>query len=232
VSWPSTEQVIATDPAGNVLLDPNGSPVPLTYLGTYTFLGGDAKYEDVNKDGVIDLNDVVYLGDSNPDFYGGLGGVVIWKDFRVSFQFLYRTGFQIVNEIALKTEGMLDKHNQSKAVLHRWRVKGQDEEGMLPRAYLDHPANNLGSDRYVENGDFIRLNNVTIVYGVNKSVCKRLHIENMDVAVTMRKILTFTNYSGQDPEIPQDSSDPFWFGTDKARTPTPKAFTMSISIGF
>jgi len=161
-----------------------------------------------------------------------MGGVVIWKDFRASFQFLYRTGYQIVNEIALKTEGMLDKHNQSKAVLHRWRVEGQDEEGMLPRAYLDHPANNLGSDRYVENGDFLRLNNLTLSYSVNKRICNTLHIDNMDVAVTMRKIITFTNYSGQDPEIPQDSSDPFWFGTDKARTPTPKAFTLSIAVGF
>ena len=230
--WPSTESVVATDPNGNVLTDPNGKAVPLTYVGTYAFQGGDARYDDINNDGKIDLNDVVYLGDSNPDLFGGLGAVVTWKDFRASFQLLYRTGFQVVNEIALKTEGMLDKHNQSKAVLHRWRVEGQNEEGLLPRAYLDHPANNLGSDRYVENGSFLRLNNLTFSYALNAKTCKQLRIKGMDVAITMRKILTMTAYSGQDPEIPQDSSDPFWFGTDKARTPTPKAYTISIAIGF
>ncbi|MFC2079995.1 SusC/RagA family TonB-linked outer membrane protein [Bacteroidota bacterium] len=229
--WASTSGVIAVNENGTPIVDSNGDPVPLKY-GTHNFQGGDAIYEDVNHDGVINLNDVVYLGDSNPDFFGGLGGGINYKDFRFSFQFLYRLGFQIVNEVAMNTEGMLNKNNQSKAVLHRWRVEGQDEEGMLPRAYLDHPANNLGSDRYVEDGDFVKLNNLSLRYRLNKKYSKRFHITSMDVALTMRKILTFTNYSGQNPEIPQNTSDPFWFGTDNARTPTPQAYTLSFSIGF
>jgi len=206
--------------------------VPLSYTGTYTFQGGDAKYEDLNHDGIIDLNDVVYLGDSNPNFFGGLGGGLNWKDFRLSFQFLYRTGFQIVNEVAMRTEGMLDRNNQSKAVLHRWRVEGQDEENMLPRAYMGHQANNLGSDRYVEDGDFIRLNNLSFKYSLNPQIIKKIKLNSLDIAFTARKLLTLTAYTGQDPEIPQDSSDPFWFGTDRARTPTPKFYTLSIAIGF
>ncbi len=230
--WPSTESVIATNKDGTPILDPNGNSVPLSYLGTYNFQGGDAIYDDLNHDGVIDLNDVVYLGDSNPDFFGGIGGGVTWRDFRVNFQFLYRVGFQIVNEVSMNTEGMLDKNNQSKAVIHRWRVEGQDEEDMLPRAFLGHPANNLGSDRYVEDGDFIRLNNLSFRYTLDQGFIRKLGINSLDIALTMRKILTFTNYSGQDPEIPQDSSDPFWFGTDNARTPTPQYYTLSFSIGF
>lgn len=229
--WPSTEDVIATNADGSPIVDVNGNRVPLRY-GTYEFKGGDAKYADLNHDGVIDLNDVIYLGDSNPDFFGGLGGGISWKDIRVSFQFLYRVGYQIVNEVAMNTEGMRDRNNQSKATLQRWRVEGQNEEGMLPRAYMGHPANNLGSDRYVENGEFIRLNNLSVRYSLNKNICRKLRINGMDIALTMRKILTFTAYSGQDPEIPQDSTDPFWFGTDKARTPTPQAYTLSFSIGF
>lgn len=230
--WPSNESVVATNADGTPILDVNGDKVPLSYMGTYNFQGGDAKYEDLNHDGVIDLNDVVYLGDSNPALFGGFGGGVNWKDFSMNFQFLYRTGYQIVNEVAMDTEGMLDKNNQSKAVLHRWRVEGQDEEDMLPRAYLGHPANNLGSDRYVENGDFIRLNNLSFRYRMDRNLVKKLGLNSMDIALTMRKLLTFTRYSGQDPEIPQDSSDPFWFGTDQARTPTPKFYTLSFSIGF
>lgn len=230
--WPSTESVVATNADGTPILDANGNSVPLSFMGTYNFQGGDAKYEDMNNDGVIDLNDVVYLGASNPDFFGGFGGGVNWKDFRMNFQFLYRTGYQIVNEVAMVTEGMLDKNNQSKAVLHRWRVEGQSEEDMLPRAYLGHPANNLGSDRYVENGDFIRLNNLSFRYSMDRKVINKLGLNSLDIALTMRKLLTLTRYSGQDPEIPQDSSDPFWFGTDQARTPTPKFYTLSFAIGF
>ncbi len=230
--WPSDEAVIATAANGDVLTDVNGDPVPLSYKGTYRFQGGDAMYEDINHDGTIDIFDVVYLGDSNPDFFGGFGGNLSWKDFRLSTQWYYRLGFMIVNEIAMNTEGMLGKDNQSKAVLHRWRAQGQNEEGILPRAYLDHPANNLGSDRYVERGDFVRLVNLTMSYQLPKEICQRLFVRSIDVALTMRRIFTFTNYSGQDPEIPQQVEDPFWFGTDKARTPPPKAYTLSFSVGF
>lgn len=230
--WSSTESVVATNADGTPILDANGKNVPLSYMGTYNFQGGDAKYEDLNHDGVIDLNDVVYLGDSNPDFFGGFGGGINWKNFRMSFQFLYRAGFQIVNEVAMDTEGMLDKNNQSKAVLYRWRVEGQNEENMLPRAYLGHPANNLGSDRYVEDGDFIRLNNLSFKYSMDRDLVRKLGLNSLDIALSMRKLLTLTGYSGQDPEIPQDSSDPFWFGTDRARTPVPKFYTLSFAIGF
>ena len=132
----------------------------------------------------------------------------------------------------MNSEGMNDKNNQSKAVLSRWRVQGQDEEGMLPRAYMDHPANNLGSDRYVEPGDYLRLINVKFGYRLRKDLCDRLRVRSLNLAFSARKILTFTRYSGQDPEVGQDASDPFWIGVDEANTPPPKIFTMSIAVGF
>lgn len=230
--WRSDEDVVALTKEGNILRDVNGNPVPLTYLGTYKFRGGDAIYEDVNHDGVIDLMDVVYLGDSNPEFIGGFGSMFRWKDFSISANFHYRLGFEIVNEVALKTEGMLDRNNQSKAVLHRWRRQGQSETGMLPRAYMDHPANNLGSDRYVEPGDYLRLSNLVITYSLDRKICQRLNMRSIVVGLNARRLFTITRYSGQDPEIPQTGDDPFWFGTDKARTPVPKAYTLSIDIGF
>ena len=71
--YPSDNDVYARDVDGNLLYDNHGNPIPMTYAGTYTFQGGDAKYEDINHDGQIDLNDVVYIGDSNPRFIGGFG---------------------------------------------------------------------------------------------------------------------------------------------------------------
>jgi TonB-linked SusC/RagA family outer membrane protein len=230
--YASSEDAIARDAEGNAILDADGDVIPMTYLGTYTFKGGDAMYRDQNNDGKIDLNDVVYIGDSNPDFIGGFGSAFQYKNFDISLGFHYRIGFDIINGVAIKTEGMNDRNNQSKAVLRRWKKEGQDEEHMLPRAYENHPANNLGSDRYVERGDYLRLNSVKIGYKVPKHICDLLHVNRMNLALSARKLLTFTNYSGQDPEIGQNASDPFWIGVDNARTPPSRMTTVSLSVYF
>jgi len=230
--YPSDEDAMARDANGNIIHDEEGNPVPMTYLGAYVFRGGDAKYEDINHDGKIDLNDVVFIGDSNPDFVGGFGTAMDYKNFDLACSFHYRLGFDIVNQVAIDTEGMNDRNNQSKAVLSRWRVQGQDEEGMIPRAYLNHPANNLGSDRYVEPGDYLRLINLKLGYRLKSEWCDRLNLRSVVLAFSARKILTFTRYSGQDPEVGQNAADPFWIGVDRANTPPPKIYTMSVAIGF
>ncbi len=230
--YASDADAMAHDAEGNILYDNEGAPIPMTYLGTYTFKGGDAHYEDINHDGKIDLNDVVYIGDSNPNFIGGFGTFMKYKSWEISCGFHYRLGFDIINGVAIETEGMNNRNNQSKAVLRRWRVQGQDEQAMLPRAYLNHPANNLGSDRYVEKGDYLRLLNVMIGYRLPQSVCDKLKLRSMTLALSARKLMTFTNYSGQDPEVSQDASNPFWIGVDYARTPPSRIVTITASIGF
>lgn len=230
--YPTDKDALARDANGNLLRDAEGNSFPITYRETYPFKGGDAMYEDINNDGVIDLNDVVYIGDSNPNFIGGFGTRFDYKSFDFSLAFHYRLGFDIINGVAIQTEGMRDRNNQSKAVLSRWRVQGQDEEGMLPRAYLWHPANNLGSDRYVEPGDYLRLSSIKFGYRMRKDWCEKIGVRTVNLAVSARKMMTLTNYSGQDPEVGQDASNPFWIGVDYANTPPPKMFTVSISVGF
>lgn len=230
--WASDEDVVSCDAQGNILRDGEGNPIQLSYTDSYIFKGGDPIYEDVNNDGKIDLNDVVYIGDSNPDFIGGFGTSVKYKSFDFSVNFHYRVGFDIINGVAIQTEGMNDRNNQSKAVLSRWRVEGQNEVGMIPRAYMNHPANNLGSDRYVEKGDFIRLNNLKIGYQLNRRLCDKIGIRKGNITLSARKLMTFTNYSGQDPEVGQDASNPFWIGVDNAKTPPPKIVTLSFAVGF
>jgi TonB-linked SusC/RagA family outer membrane protein len=230
--YPTDADAMARDAEGNILYDNTGAPIPMTYTGSYTFKGGDAKYEDINHDGKIDLNDVVYIGDSNPNFIGGFGTSVSYKNWDFNCGFHYRLGFDIINGVAIGTEGMNDRNNQSKAVLRRWRVQGQDEQDMLPRAYLDHPANNLGSDRYVEKGDYLRLLNVMLGYRLPASICQKLNLRTFTLALSARKLATFTNYSGQDPEVSQDASNPFWIGVDNARTPPARIVTFTASIGF
>jgi TonB-linked SusC/RagA family outer membrane protein len=226
------EDVVARDAEGNTLYDAEGKVVPMRYTDSYIFKGGDPIYEDINKDGKIDINDVVYIGDSNPDFIGGFGSVLKYKNWNFSMSFHYRLGFDIINGIAMQTQGMRNKDNQSKAVLNRWRVQGQDQEGILPRAYMYHPASNLGSDRYVEKGDFLRLNNIKLAYQLSNDLCRKIGVRKANVAISARKLFTWTGYSGQDPEVGQNASDPFWIGVDYARTPPPQVITFSIGVGF
>jgi hypothetical protein len=230
--YPSDEDVIARDAEGNTLYDSEGKIVPMRYTDSYIFKGGDPIYQDINYDGKIDINDVVYIGDSNPSFIGGFGSNVKYKNWDFSMSFHYRLGFDIINGIALQTQAMNNRDNQSKAVLNRWRVQGQQEEGLLPRAYMNHPANNLGSDRYVEKGDYLRLNNLKIGYMLSNEMCRKLGVRKANIALSARKLYTWTGYTGQDPEIGQNASNPFWIGVDEARTPPPKIITFSIGVGF
>jgi TonB-linked SusC/RagA family outer membrane protein len=230
--FPTDKDAVAKDVDGNIIYEDEGRPLPFMYTDSYTFKGGDPHYEDINYDGKIDINDVVYLGDTNPNFIGGFGTTVKYKNFDFAVNFHYRTGFDIVNGVAIETQGMNNRNNQSKAVLRRWRVQGQEEEGMLPRAFMSHPANNLGSDRYVEKGDFMRLNNVKLSYQLNQNYCSKIGVRRANVTLSARKLLTFTNYTGQDPEVGQNASNPFWIGVDNAKTPPPKIVTISLGVGF
>lgn len=229
--YSTDEDAYARDANDNLLLDSDGNAIPMTYKD-YIFRGGDAKYADLNHDGKIDLNDVEYIGDSNPDFVGGFGASVKYKNISMLCGFHYRVGFDIVNRNAINTQGMNNKNNQSKRVLNRWRVEGQNYKDMLPRAYMDHEANNLGSDRYVEKGDYLRLLNLMFTYQFSNEFCQKLNLNALDISLSARKLFTLTNYTGEDPEIGQNASDPFWIGEDQSNTPPPRMYTLSISVGF
>lgn len=230
--YPTTADAAARNADGTVKLDPYGNPIPMNYNGIYQFEGGDAIYQDINFDGIIDINDVVYLGDSNPDFAGGFGFRIKYKKVQLNAQFLYRYGYEIVNQVALNAESMSNKDNQSKAVLHRWRVSGDDFPNMLPRAYQGHPANNLGSDRYVEDASFIRLNNVSLNYTFSGKLVKSLGLRNAYVGIQARKLMTFTNYTGQDPEVRMRRENALWFGKDVGTVPPPIITAVNLAVGF
>jgi len=224
--------VVAKNLDGDIIYDARGLPLKPVYTTGFEFGAGDAIYADLNGDGVINLLDVVYLGDANPEFEGGFGAVFSYKkSFTASFNFHGRYGYEIVNQIAIETQSMSDRDNQSTAVINRWRKPGDDFEGILPRAYLGHPANSLGSDRFVEDGSFLRFNSMTLKYSFPTRLSKRVGLDNIDIAYSMRKIYTWTNYTGQDPEIKR-SSDPFWMGVDEGKTPVPKTNTITMIINF
>ena len=218
------------DEAGNVVRDANGNPLYMTFgYGTanYRFRGGDAIYEDVNHDGTIDELDIVYLGNCNPKFYGGFGFTVRWKNLSVNAFFNFRTGNKIVNYARMWSENMYTNNNQSIAVNWRWRKEGDLTD--MPRALYQYGYNWLGSDRFVEDGSFLRFKYLTFNYEFPKTLCEKIKLSQINTYLTLNNLCTWTKYSGVDPEI---SPNQYGIAEDKSNTPRSQYFTLGITVGF
>ncbi|RXG27612.1 SusC/RagA family TonB-linked outer membrane protein [Leeuwenhoekiella marinoflava] len=224
----------ARDANGNVITGPNGQIVNMrfNYPNTdYVFQPGDAKYEDINKDGNIDSRDVVYLGNSNPKFTGGFGPTVTFDNqFKLLMFFTYRLDFDVINGTNMRTTNMYNWDNQSTAVLSRWRNPGDQTD--IPRAINGAGYNWLGSDRYVEDASFLRLRSVTFSYDFGKKFLKDLKIDDARVYITADNLFTFTKYLGQDPEVRLPGGDPFDISIDYSRTPPTRRISIGLSTRF
>jgi TonB-linked SusC/RagA family outer membrane protein len=234
------DDLLARDEDGNLISDPNGNTVNMMYdyngTSRYEFQIGDAKYEDVNHDGNIDANDIVYLGNANPLFTGGFGSMLSYKNWTFNCYFYYRYGNSIINRTKMKGEAMYNFDNQLASTLKRWRKlgDGQNGEEILPRALYQEGYNYVGSDRFVEDGSFLRLKYVTLTYRVPNKFCKKIGVNNMRTSITANNLFTFTNYRGQDPEITISSSDDviYTVGYDDSKTPRSREITFVLSITF
>lgn len=195
----------------------------------YEFEPGDAKYNDVNFDGVIDELDLKLLGNYNPDIMGGLGPRIQYKNFTLNCFFYYKIGQDIVNQTRMDTEKMYNHDNQSKATNWRWRSIGDSTN--VPRALYNKGYNWMGSTRFVEDGSYFRLKSASISYNFGKKVCERLNIRDMKIYGSAYNLFTWTNYSGQDPEVGLPSS-PLSVAKDQSRTPPGKRITLGLNIKF
>ncbi|MCF0195806.1 MAG: SusC/RagA family TonB-linked outer membrane protein, partial [Bacteroidaceae bacterium] len=226
---------IAYDANGNMLTDSKGIPLPMYYCYNetyrYQFQGGDAIYEDINHDGQIDRYDMVYLGNSNPKCNGGFGITLYYDRFSLNTGFNFRMGNQIVNLARMSYESMLNNTNQSYATTWRWRQNGDITE--IPRALSSNTGfssyNSLPSDRYVENGDFLRMNYLQLKYDFDAKLLKKAGIRNLSLSATINNLFCWSKYTGTDPEV---SPSGFAVAKDTSKTPRSKSFTCSINLGF
>ena len=226
---------IAFDADGNMLTDAKGIPLPMYYCYNesyrYQFQGGDAIYEDVNHDGQIDRYDMVYLGNSNPKCNGGFGIQLYYDRFSLNTGFNFRMGNQIVNLARMNYESMLNNNNQSFATTWRWRKNGDITE--IPRALSNvhgyNSYNSLPSDRYVEDGDYLRLQYIQLSYDFDAKKLKKYGINNLKLFASVNNIWCWTKYTGVDPDV---SPQGFAVSTDNSRTPRTKSFTCSVNLGF
>ncbi|MBT1698998.1 SusC/RagA family TonB-linked outer membrane protein [Fulvivirgaceae bacterium PWU4] len=227
------DATIARDKDGKVILDANEQPIYTRFnypVADYVFQPGDAKYEDINHDGNINELDVVYLGNANPRYTGGFGPSFTYKNFKFNMFFNFRLDYDIINSARMNTENMYSYDNQSTAVLRRWRKPGDQTD--IPRALIGYGYNWLGSDRFVEDGSFVRLKYITLRYDFNPSVIKKIGANTLGVYVTLENLFTFTQYTGQDPEVSYKSGDAFSLGYDNALTPPLRSVTVGLAARF
>ena len=218
----------ARDASGNIMNDVHGKPIVMKNL-TKACQPGDAIYEDINHDGVINQYDIVYLGNYNPVLTGGAGLTIKYKQVSLNAFFHGRFGQSIVNIARMNNESMYSDDNQSTAVLRRWRNEGDVTD--IPRALYKEGYNYLGSDRFVEDASFVRLKTLTLNYAFPKKICNRLGINTLSCFATGYNLFTWTNYTGQDPEvsIPTKPTD---LAEDTATTPVSIRFSFGINLNF
>ena len=224
---------VAHDVNGNVITDEKGKPLPMMFNyggeGTpYRFQGGDAIYEDVNHDGNINELDIVYLGNCNPKMTGGFGVKFDYKRWALNVQFNYRYGSKVLNMAKMNAENMIGTNNQSYAVNWRWRTEG-DTGNTLPRALYNKGYNYLGSDRFVEDGSFCRLNYVQLRYTLPSELLKRWNLNSASVSVNANNLFLWTRYSGVDPEVGYGGMG---LSTDNSQTPRAKSFRFNLNVTF
>lgn len=222
---------VARDKDGNAIKDNRGFTKPMMYCyGTsseYEFKGGDAIYEDINHDGNINELDIVYLGSCLPKITGGFGIKFKYGRWMLNNQFNFRYGNKIVNNARMNVENMYNNANQSRAVNHRWRVEG--DLAPLPRALHQAGYNYLGSDRFIEDGSFIRCNYSQLSYSLPTKTVKKWGLSQLSFYVSANNLFLLTHYSGSDPEVGYGG---YGISADNAQTPRSKQVTGGITIQF
>jgi hypothetical protein len=195
---------------------------------------GDYKFVDMNQDGVIDKNDKTIIGNPYPDFTFGLYANVQFKQFDLSMLWQGTYGNEIYNATKLWLYNPYATSNWSKDILESYRSPQFNESGeMIDQGFtetdlhrFDYYAKNKNlrvSDFYIEDGSYIRLKNIQLGYILDPELTRRIHIQKLRIFICAQNLLTFTNYSGLDPEVGG-------WGIDCGIYPQPRTWIAGVNI--
>lgn len=193
---------------------------------------GDVKYVDVNHDGVINASDKVDLGNGLPKYTFGFNVNLAWKGFDLSANFTGAAGFQIAQSYR---DPSSSQANYSRRILKRWTGEGTSNE--IPRVTYGDVGNWLFSDLYLQDGDYIRLQNLTMGYDFKKLISWK-GLSKMRLYFQVQNLFTLTKYDGMDPEIGSfngtdgNSSDAWVSGVDMGYYPHPRTFIVGLNLAF
>lgn len=208
---------------------------PISYFYGYKSLGvdpstGDMVFEDINGDGVITANDQTMIGNPHPDFVAGFTNNFSYKNFEVSLFLQCVYGNDIFNGNRIYLEALKGEDNQTTAVLDRWKTPGDITD--IPRATNSDPNNNNRiSNRFIEDGTYLRVKNLTIAYNLDKKILKYVKLSSARVYFTGSNLLTFTKYSGMDPEVNYAGDSNLTMSTDFFTYPQVRKIIFGINIG-
>jgi len=231
--YSTSDDPFVRNPDGSFVYDLNDEKIPIRWNteNGYIFKAGDAIYEDVNGDGVINMSDVVKIGNSRPKLAGGFNLQLGYKDFSLMTQFNFRYKFDVFNQTKMRGTSMYNENNQTTAVMRRWRKEGDITD--IPRALYGMGYNWVCSDRYVEDASFIRLSTIMLSYRAPSGFVQKIGFKNLSVNLTCSNLFLLTKYSGVDPEVTTGSNkNPFLAGIDVALTPKPVRYAMGIVLDF
>ncbi|MBP0903987.1 SusC/RagA family TonB-linked outer membrane protein [Mariniflexile gromovii] len=186
------------------------------------FVAGDVRFVNTNgSDNVINEDDRVVIGDPNPDFTGMVYNKFTYKKLTLSAIFSFSQGNDVYNALRWRTESMDGLSNQSLATVNRWTVDNQNTN--IPRAvYGDAVGNSRFSDRWIEDGSYIRLKTISLSYSPD--------IFNATFYVTANNIFTITDYLGYDPEV-SASQVSYLQGIDAGFTPQYSSVLIGVRLG-
>ena len=209
-------------------------------LGTFwglTFLGvdpatGDAIYADTNDDGSITPDDAGVIGNAQPDFIGGITNRFNYKNFdlNVFFQFSYGNDILNFSNTALLDAGEDLNNNQVRDAQRRWREPGDITD--VPRYEAGNTFNNRHSSRFLEDGSFLRLKNISLGYNLPSRLIQQLRLTNVRIYASGTNLWTLTNYSGADPEVSTLDGSTTAQAIDFFTLPQVKTMMLGLNIQF
>lgn len=193
---------------------------------------GDVKYEDVNGDGKIDANDRTIIGNNQPDFIYGMTNTFSYKNIDLSIAIQGTQGGQILNLSRRFFDNLEGGGNNLTIALDRWRSPENPGNGKVPRANARTTGNNNAvSSRWVEDGSYLRIQNVSLGYKLPKSVISRLKLQQVRVYASAQNLYTWTNYTNFNPEV-SNYEGPLTGGVDYGSYPLARTVTFGINVGF
>lgn len=185
---------------------------------------GDIRFRDLNNDGVINDSDRTVIGNPNPSWLFSMNNSLSYKGFELSVFLQGIAGNKIYNANNIDNTGMAAAYNQTTDILKRWQ--GEGTSNSMPRAVFGDPNQNTRvSDRFVENGSYLRLKNITLSYTFPKQWLQKAQIENARLSLSCENVATITGYSGFDPEVGIN-------GIDQNRYPISRTFSLGLNFNF
>lgn len=191
---------------------------------------GDIIFVDNNGDGLINEQDKQIIGDPNPDFIWGFNSSISYRNFEFSFLINGVQGRDIMNANLNRETTMSGDYYNIRSSAWEGRWTGPGTSNYYPKAYLSIPYKNQVMDRWVEDGSYIRLSNITVSYTFKVKPISL--IQDVRLFMTGTNLLTITNYSGFDPEVDSFSGDPLRIGIDNNSYPNAKTLVCGLSVNF